>query len=331
MTVFPDDEGTIVKLLDDLYGLEPTLYPSTSAQMARVIRNLVLSQSGRDEGPSHEISAITIRRIKTWLNSILEEFKNFDKLNKDDRELRVKSVVAQIEAFIGASSTIINQAEQKRDAYRELVSMRKRCRDCDGVANCSDFPNDINEIGPWSKWQGNLFGEIMVVGQDWGDEGYYERNGPNEPPGNPTNKMLMELLKSIHVNIDPPDEDGSTSKIFLTNAVLCLKKGKGLQAKVDPQWFRNCGKKFLKPLIELIGPKIVISLGAHPLNAIVALYNIKRVPLRDAVDRSRPIRLSPETVLFPMYHCGARTINGARSKSQQLDDWKRVSDWMDAR
>jgi len=60
----------------------------------------------------------------------------------------------------------------KLAAYRVLVEERKTCRVCEGLINPSDCAGgvyDSEHIGPWSRWQGNLDSELMVVGQDWGD------------------------------------------------------------------------------------------------------------------------------------------------------------------
>jgi hypothetical protein len=65
------------------------------------------------------------------------------------------------------------------------------------------------------------------------------------------------LLGSIGIEIatsTPADVGGGA--VFLTNAVLCLKDG-GMQTKVMPECFTNCGVRFLRPTIDLIMPKAV--------------------------------------------------------------------------
>jgi uracil-DNA glycosylase len=69
----------------------------------------------------------------------------------------------------------------------------------------------------------------------------------------------------------------------MTNAVLCLKHG-GMQAKVRPEWFENCGSRFLRPTIDLIAPKVVVSLSESAYRAITAAYGVPPIPFRKAVD-----------------------------------------------
>lgn len=85
----------------------------------------------------------------------------------------------------------------------------------------------------------------MIVGQDWGDTRYFTSNAGRDVERNPTNETLRRLLALIGIDIPAPtaaDADGAL--VFMTNAVLCLKDG-GMQAKVRPEWFANCGSGFL--------------------------------------------------------------------------------------
>jgi hypothetical protein len=86
-------------------------------------------------------------------------------------------------------------------------------------------------------WQGNLNAELVIVGQDWGDTRYFLTNRGREAARNPTNEILVKLLRSIGIEIAAPGAGTSGGgRCFLTNAALRLKQG-GLQAKVDPEWF----------------------------------------------------------------------------------------------
>lgn len=211
--------------------------------------------------------------------------------------------------------------------YAALVRDRKACRRCHGLVNpaeCAGGRYDSDHIGPWSLWQGNLNADLLVVGQDWGDTRYLIDNQGHEKAGNRTNETLIKLLGSIDINVPrPAPQDSGGGPLFFTNAVLCLKHG-GLQAKVDPAWFDNCGARFLKPTIDLIRPKVLVSLGEWAYRALVSLYALPRVRFRDAVDRQDGFRMPGGTRYLPMYHCGARILNTHRPLEQQLRDWERV-------
>ena len=117
-------------------------------------------------------------------------------------------------------------SSEKLAAYRMLVQERKTCRDCKGLTNpseCVAGVYDSDHIGPWSRWQGKLDSELIVIGQDWGDEGYFVTNRGHEFPNNKTNETLRTLLASISLNIEQPSlQDSGGGTHFFTNAVLCL-------------------------------------------------------------------------------------------------------------
>lgn len=219
----------------------------------------------------------------------------------------------------------------KNEAYSNLVLERKHCTICEGLSNPAHVENgkwDSNQIGPWSLWQSNLDAEVMVIGQDWGDISYFKKwKGKDQPSGNPTNTNLQQLLKEIGIEINQPLEN-QKQVIFITNIILCLKTG-GLQSFVKNDWFTNCSKKFLKPLIEIINPKVIITLGKKVSEAIFALY---RIPYSKNNKFSETIKLSPfaiskDIAFYPMYHCGAMSVNRNRSLAEQVKDWRRVSIW----
>ena len=123
----------------------------------------------------------------------------------------------------------------KLQAYCDLVASRKTCSLCCGLTNpgtieCRQFDSD--QIGPWSRWQGCLDTEVLVVGQDWGDIDFFLKGQGLDPDKNPTNDNLRELLASIGFHIGRPGE-AQEQVLFFTNLILCLKKG-GLQAPVQP-------------------------------------------------------------------------------------------------
>ncbi|MBT4863499.1 MAG: hypothetical protein HON53_00060 [Planctomycetaceae bacterium] len=212
-----------------------------------------------------------------------------------------------------------------KQKYRKLVKERKACRECKELTNPScvdDGCFDSIEIGPWTRWQGNLTAEVMVVGQDWGDIAYLRRHEGFDDESNRTNVTLMELLKSIKISVGTPNSD-KHNEVFFTNAVLCLKKG-GLQAKVNPEWFTNCSS-FLRRQIEIVAPLVVVTLGNHALQAVRNAFNLpKKLRLAEAVTDKDGELLFGNTRLLATYHCGARVLNTWRPIDKQLKDWKRI-------
>ena len=220
----------------------------------------------------------------------------------------------------------------KVDKYRELVGKRKLCSKCRGLYNphCINGGKwDSEEIGPWSLWQGNLDAEVLVVGQDWGDISYFTKwRGRDEPFNNPTNENLQELLKIIGIEIRKPLEP-QDNIVFFTNVILCLKDG-GLQGTVKNEWFKNCSQAFFLPLIDIISPKVIVSLGKKVSESIFDLYGVsysKNIVFSKTL-KNAPYQLSNSTVLFPVYHCGARGVNINRPMLKQKQDWSKINIWI---
>ena len=140
----------------------------------------------------------------------------------------------------------------------------------------------------------------------------------------------MKLVDSIGIRINYPPGVDQTGEIFLSNAILCLKQEGGLQGPVKDEWFQNCGKKFLKPLIQVVNPKIVVALGRQAFKAILEAYDIpyalsqtyRNVVIREGQSGGKKLPAGP--LLFPVYHCGSKIINMTRDMNNQLNDWKHI-------
>ena len=213
----------------------------------------------------------------------------------------------------------------KVQQYAELVAARKSCRLCLGLTNPSQIEEgryDCDHVGPWSRWQGNLDASLLLVGQDWGDTGYFIRQKGWERPRNPTNKALVEFLDSIGLSIGYPGEAVGQNIVFFTNAVLCLKEG-GLQGKVQEQWFRNCAP-FLVRQIEIVRPKVVVALGKHAFESVLLAFHLNPPEFRQAVEDGDGILLPTGSRLFAAYHCARRVLNTHRPLKMQQDDWQRI-------
>jgi uracil-DNA glycosylase len=222
----------------------------------------------------------------------------------------------------------------KQRQYMDLVKRRKICRKCYGLKNPSVVCGgryDRDHIGPWSTWQGNINSPIVVIGQDWGNPEIFEKSKGLEPIFTETDRgtdgMLVDLIKSIGIIIDRPKDHETTGTLFFTNAILCLKQG-NLQAPVKEEWFEVCGREFLKPLLEIIKPIVVITLGEKAYRALEVSYCLDRSEFRRVVDKSAGIPIFGETRLFPMYHCGRRILNTHRKIDQQRIDWARVATFL---
>ncbi len=216
----------------------------------------------------------------------------------------------------------MNKTKQER--YDQLVKKRKDYR-FKGLKNPNEIENGVydtgNAINPWSLWQGNLDAEILVIGQDWGNDIYYIQNKGRDTDDNPTNRNLKELFASINIDIGTPNHPDPSASVFLTNAILGIKPG-NMSARVKASWVNESTEEFLKPLIEIIEPRIIITLGVHAYKAIKKTYKLKEKAKLSERSRSNPISVENKE-LFAFYHCGSLgTAN--RSLNQQKADWSAI-------
>ncbi len=215
----------------------------------------------------------------------------------------------------------------KEVVYRSLVHARKECRACTGLVNpssCRGGKFDCDEIGAWSAWQGNLDAPVLVVGQDWGDVDWFVREGGKSTNTSVTNTTLVKLLHVAGFDVSLARDSTGRGALFFTNAILCLKGG-GAQAGVHREWFQNCGTRFLRPLIDLVRPMVVVGLGERAYAAVLNSYGLTPGPFRAAVAAEQPVELSPGMVAFAVYHCAARIQNTHRPFEAQISDWKRIA------
>ena len=224
----------------------------------------------------------------------------------------------------------------KQQSYSELVSARKSC----AQAACADLANpaiiarklDSQHLGPWTWWQGDLNADLLVVGQDFADRETFVR--VQGYPGRKvvTNRLLVEYLDVSGIKVCLPNDTPPTietagqNRLFLTNAVLCMKCG-DMRTKVPSSAVYECGERFLRPTIELVGPTVVATLGMHALRATLCAFGL------DVPRRLKPLLVAGWTqnlpngsLLVPLAH-----PRSSRSKADQFCDWRRVKSLLDER
>jgi uracil-DNA glycosylase family 4 len=204
----------------------------------------------------------------------------------------------------------------KRSAYRDLVA---RCRACTRCHPDLDSVGDALHPSPWvrlfDKSDGelrSLGADLVVVGQDFSARD--RENGPSREPDPriATNKNLRKLLNSAGLGVD---------RVYLTNAILCLKPGRRLSGPTRAAWFREC-RPFHRQTIEIVGPRAVVGLGAKAWEAVQRAFDLKPEPLARAVERG-PLHLPDGPLLFAMYHCGGLGLV-SRPIERQIRDWARL-------
>src|SRR5271155_4861318 len=94
-------------------------------------------------------------------------------------------------------------------SYEMLVQERKQCRKCgDELVNPAQLLNakfDGSEVGPWSRWLASRPAKLILVGQDWGTVGYFEKYCGRDIIENKSNKNLKHLLSILGFEVGPPN------------------------------------------------------------------------------------------------------------------------------
>lgn len=205
----------------------------------------------------------------------------------------------------------------KNEQYNALVEKRKSCNDCIncGLINPSQIKNgdfDSDEIGPWTRWHGNLHADVMIVGQDWGSEKEFVAMKGIDRETNPTNTFLRELMNEL-----------PTSSFYLTNAALCIRKGKA-QGGLNDEWLFNC-RSYLKEQIDIVSPKAVIALGQKTFYVLLSSLDIERnanIKFKNVVNKSA--WTYGETQIFAAFHPGRLGIRNSGGKDVQKELWKKI-------
>lgn len=211
--------------------------------------------------------------------------------------------------------------------YAKLVEKR-RIHDFndDDLFNPSQLNITKDEhLNAWAYWHGDLNADILLIGQDFGGKKYYEdHNGDDSKFSSPTNDMLNSLFKEISNDINLLDKQNSNAKLYFTNAVLGAKNGDMVKA-IKKSWYLPTANLFIKPLIEIIQPPIIIAMGRNAYETIASIYNLKESTLTDIVE-SNPIQIklpNAEIKLFTVYHC-SKNGRMTRKHEQQKEDWRKI-------
>jgi uracil-DNA glycosylase len=181
---------------------------------------------------------------------------------------------------------------------------------------------DSDQIGPWSRWQGNLNASLLVVGQDWADVPKLAENEGRPLARYRTNQTLVDLLAAAGLSVELPAAEDTLGVIFLTNAVLCLKLNSG--AEIERNYYAHC-QQFLRRIVEIVRPDIVVGMGGSAWQSVQQAFSVVPVTsLAAAVSTDTPVSLWPGgPKACGAYHCGSWGLR-ARPKELQLIDWRQI-------
>ena len=110
-------------------------------------------------------------------------------------------------------------------------------------------------------------------------------------------------------------------QIFITSAALCNPRAEsGANRRPTQKELANCST-FLGRTIELINPRVIVTLGSVALEALKRIQyhelNLKESAAKEQSWNGR--------VLVPIYHPSPQVLASHRREAEQLEDYKVVS------
>lgn len=232
----------------------------------------------------------------------------------------------------------------KKGKFCELLVSMSRCQQCTQLVkntgkDCSliniyennDFCQNIPSI--WTDWLNRLDAKIVIIGQDWGPHTdmlkLYQLYRENPTKSNWNNLIEQEkshTKKMLEYYIEKSSNGKhSLDEIFVTNAIMCARKGANYRGNnIDLKYSTNECRKFLLKQIEIVKPKVILTLGYYPLLSLANIYNFKiEKTLESTINSHKEIKLN-SLVIIPLYHPVAQI-----KKETQLSQYKRIWKYID--
>lgn len=222
----------------------------------------------------------------------------------------------------------------KHNDFDLLIKSMGKCNKCTNFS-CSkksliniykDYEFSVNIPSIWTDWFNRLDSKIMIIGQDWGpyvdmkklhDSLKFDKSNwceLIETEKSSTKKLLNEYIKTSSDNKYLLDD------IFITNAIMCARSGDNYRGdNIDlKKSTLNC-QEYLKRQIEIVKPKVILTLGYYPLFSLSSIYNFKIEKTLSATINLTPEVILDDIVVIPLYHPVAQV-----KKTIQLSQYDRI-------
>jgi len=215
------------------------------------------------------------------------------------------------------------------DEYRALVEARKACRICvqrspGKIRSCAEFEFDPEIVSHWEQWLGHRRPKILVVGQDFGNVGYFVRHRGRDDPHNKTNENLQKLLAAAGIHVTNPPDPDREAPVFMTNSILCVKEGK-MSGSILSSWVSSCTERHLLPLLRYLKPPVVVGMGGCGWRAVRQAFALHDAPRQISRASGSSWVSAAGTRVFAVGHCGPLGIINRRW-AQQIADWRCIGE-----
>lgn len=193
----------------------------------------------------------------------------------------------------------------KKKVFGELVREAAGCTRCPAMCGRSAVLSDLN---------GSPEARVMFIGEAPGRKGADRTRKPFS--GDQSGANFDRFLNSI---------DLTRREIFITSAALCNPRSdSGANRKPTQKELTNCSD-FLRRTIELVDPRVIVTLGA------VALEALKRIQYHDLSlkESAAQVHAWDNRVLVPIYHPSPQVLASHRREAEQLKDYQVVRRGLD--
>ena len=178
------------------------------------------------------------------------------------------------------------------------------------AAACVRCPAMCERAAVLSELNGNIDARVMFIGEAPGRKGADRTRVPFS--GDQSGRNFDLFLASAGL---------ARSEIFITSAALCNpRSATGANRRPAPAELRNCSH-FLSRTIDLISPRVIVTLGGVALAALKLIENHQFTLRGDAAK----LRQWKGRSLIPLYHPSPQVLITSRDERAQLRDYKLVA------
>ena len=161
-----------------------------------------------------------------------------------------------------------------------------------------------------SARNGRVGASVMFVGEAPGRQGGDRTRVPFS--GDQSGRNFSRYIASIGL---------AREEVFITNSALCNPRGgTGANRKPTREEVSNCSD-FLRRQVEIVDPRVVVTLGAVALAALRAV-EYHPFTLKENVGQVERWR---GRLLVPLYHPSPQVLASHRREPQQLEDYQSVA------
>lgn len=178
---------------------------------------------------------------------------------------------------------------------------------CEEAHACQLCPAMTERTAVLSELNGSLKPKVMFIAEAPGRQGADRTRIPFS--GDKSGANFRLLLDSIGLE---------RKDIFITNSVMCSpRSATGANRKPHKSEINNCSS-FLRRQIELIDPKVLVTIGSVALEALKAIEPHEFILKNDVAK----ILDWNGRGLVPLYHPSPQVVISVRRMPQQLEDFQ---------